>query len=123
MSKNQITVLKIEPHKAPEVITIENELHSLYQAIGCSCIEVIYLSDTALIVIDEEGKLKPNPIGNRRFRNDIIVGTMLIVGAKAPEMVSLSNKDIALYSEFFKQPHEISMEEIKAHSGWKIHFF
>lgn len=123
MSKNHITVLKIEPHKAPEVITIKNDLHTFYEIIGCSCIEVIYLSDTAIIIIDEEGKLKPNPIGNRRFRNDVIVGTMIIVGAKAPEMVSLSNEDIATYCELFQQPEEISIKEIKAHSGWKFHLF
>ena len=121
--ENSIKVLKIEPHKAPEVITIENELHALYKEIGCSLIEVIYLSPTAIIVIDEEGKLKKNPIGNRRFRNDVIVGNMLIVGSDAPEMVSLSDEDIALYSKYFEQPHNISKEEIKEHSGWKFSFF
>lgn len=120
--EKEIRVIKIEPHGTPEVITIENNIQTFYKIIGCSMVETIILSDTAFIMIDEEGKLKSNPVGNRRFRNDIIVGTMIIAGRIGSMTSSLSNEDIQRYTELFKEPEEITPEEIKEHSGWTFHF-
>lgn len=117
-----IKVLRIEPKKKPEVITIEND-YKTFRKIIDGYLEAIILSDTALILIDEEGKLKANPVGNRRFRNDIIVGTMLIVGRDEADTTELSPDDIEFYSEYFGEPEEISEREIKEHSGFRVNMF
>lgn len=120
--KNQITALLIEPHKKPEVIQVENNFKAFNKIIGGQLIEPVIMSDTAAILIDEEGKLKENRVGNRRLNGDILVGNMLIVGTHGEHITGLSEEDIALYSKMFSEPEEISDEEIEAHSGFTITF-
>ena len=55
MKEDSIQVLKIEPGKAPEVVTIPNTLEAMQQMVG-GYIEVIPLEDVCL-VCNEEGKL------------------------------------------------------------------
>ena len=118
----EIKILKIEPKREPEVIVAENSLSSMQRLVH-GYLECICLSDTAYILIDEEGKCKENPVGNRRFNGDVIVGTMLIVGVKGSEFISLSDADMERYRQMFLKPEDISLEEIKAHSGFSFSFF
>ena len=77
MKENELTVLKVEPGKAPEETTIPNTLAAMQQMVG-GYIEVVYLED-ACLVCNEEGKLIGLE-GNRRVGNDIIAGTFFLVG-------------------------------------------
>jgi hypothetical protein len=59
------------------------QLDELQGFIGGGCIELVYLPDGSLMVIDEEGKLKgftPNPVATMLYDNpdDIIVGPALV---------------------------------------------
>ena len=53
MKENELTVLKVEPGKAPEEVTIPNTLDAMQYVVG-GYIEVVYLED-ACLVCNEEG--------------------------------------------------------------------
>ena len=114
---DKIKVLKIEPNKRPEVAFVENSLKS-FQTLVNGYIETVTLEDDVVMIVDMEGKLKNNPQGNRRFRDDIIAGTMLITGRDGIHLTSLSDENIKKYSEMFAEPDDISPEEIQLHIGW-----
>lgn len=111
-----ITIIKIEPHKEPEVITIPNTLQSFKGLVG-GYIEGLGISPTAHMFVNEEGKLEGlEP--NRRFNNDILVGTILIVGVDGEDTTSLTPEQIEEYMERFKTPEDISPDEVFAASGF-----
>ena len=56
MKEDNIRVLKVEPQKEPEVVTLKNDLESMQEAVG-GLIEIIDLSETACVLCNEEGKL------------------------------------------------------------------
>ena len=114
--ETNITILKIEPHKEPEVITIPNTLESLQGLVG-GYLEGLGLSPTVHMLLNEEGKLEGlEP--NRRFNNDILVGTILIVGRDGEELTSLTAEQIQEYTNRFKTPEDIDPEELKRAPGF-----
>lgn len=77
MKEEMLTVLKVEPGKPPEEVTMPNTLEAMQKMVG-GFIEVVYLDDVCL-VCNEEGKL----VGledNRRVGDDIIAGTFFLAG-------------------------------------------
>lgn len=107
---NTLTLLRIKPGEKPEVITIPNTLESLQKEVG-GYIETLSISPTALIIVNEEGKiqgLQPN----RRFNGDILVGTILITGRYEEDIISLTPEQIALYTKQFETPEDIDPNEI-----------
>ena len=116
-----ITIIKFEPHKEPEVIDIEDSTETYRSLVG-GYLEGLALSPTAHIIINEDGKLmglEPN----RRYRGDVLVGTILIVGTCGPDIVSLTQEQINQYTEQFKTPEEISKEEVLGTMGLKFIIF
>ncbi len=104
-NESSVTILKIEPMCAPEVVTVKNTLHTFQQLVG-GFIEVIDVSDSVCILVNEEGKLNwLTP--NRRFGGDILVGTILIVGRDEENLASLSAYDLATYEALFHEPENI----------------
>lgn len=122
MKESMIRVLKIEPHKEPQVIHIKNSLESLQKEVD-GYLEIVVLSPTAMMVFNEEGKIIGLE-GNRRFNNDVIVGNIIIAGIDDNrDTCSLSDAELKTYMERFKQPEEISQEEIDSTSTFNIRFF
>ena len=122
MKEPMIRVLKIEPHKEPQVIHIKNSLESLQKEVD-GYLEIVVLSPTAMMVFNEEGKIIGLE-GNRRFNNDVIVGNIIIAGIDDNrDTCSLSDAELKNYMERFKQPEEISQEEIDSTSTFNIRFF
>lgn len=122
MKEPMIRVLKIEPHKEPQVIHIKNSLESLQKEVD-GYLEIVVLSPTAMMVFNEEGKIIGLE-GNRRFNNDVIVGNIIITGIDDNrDTCSLSDAELKTYMERFKQPEEISQEEIDSTSTFNIRFF
>jgi len=123
MKEKQIKVLKVEPLKAPEVVTIENTLESLQAAVG-GLIQITYpWRDYACIICNDEGKymgMKLNralyegeePCQKERENNqigemyDIIAGPFLVTGLSDEDgyQHSLSEEQIQAYTERFKYP-------------------
>lgn len=122
MKESMIRVLKIEPHKEPQVIHIKNSLESLQKEVD-GYLEIVVLSPTAMMVFNEEGKIIGLE-GNRRFNNDVIVGNIIIAGIDDNrDTCSLSDVELKTYMERFKQPEEINQEEIDSTSTFNIRFF
>ena len=118
MKEKEIKVLKVEPGKAPEVVFLKNKLHELQKAVSIGApstglIEIIELNNEACILCNEEGKLL-NLEPNRRFHNDIIVGTFYITGQDYQEgnLTSLPDHMIEHYTKQFAVPDIIESDEV-----------
>lgn len=115
MKEKFIRVLKVEPNKPPEEVTLKNDLADLQNAVG-GLIEFLSLDSSKGIdlMCNEEGKL----IGlepNRRVGDDVIVGTFYILKCnRNGESCSLNDKDIAEYKKRFSEPEHITKEEVEA---------
>ena len=78
MKEQKIRVLKVEPHKHPQIVELTNELEELQKAVSIGLnytglIELIELHPHVLVLCNEEGKLN-GMVANRRIGNDIICG-------------------------------------------------
>ena len=119
MKSKSIKVLRVEPMKTPVVVKLDNDLDSLQKAVSEGCdyqglIEIIPIADGVAILCNEEGKLI-NLMGNRRFGNDILVGTFYVVGDDDEgNLCSLTDKQIAFYNTMFYNPEIFTDEEIEA---------
>ena len=98
----QIRVLKVEPGKVPEEITMPNTLEALQAAVGGD-IEAVGLDTDACLVCNELGKLTGLPT-NRKVHGETIAGTFLIVGCADGEFCSLSDEDAAYYDRELSDP-------------------
>ncbi len=109
MKQKEITVLMVEPGKAPKVTTLVNQLDDLQKAVSIGApsqglIEIISLESNVCILCNEEGKL----IGlepNRRLGNDILVGVFYIIGQdRCGNLTSLSETNMQKYAKLFEKP-------------------
>ena len=113
MKEKFITVLKVEPYKPPEVVTLENELSSLQAAVD-GLIEFLPLDieNNIEILCNEEGKL----IGlepNRKVGSDIIVGVFYVLKTNLEgECCSLNQEEIEKYTERFKDTEYYTTEDV-----------
>lgn len=98
----QIRVLKLEPGKVPEEVTMSNTLEAFQSAVG-GYIETLELDSGAVLVCNEEGKLMGLP-ANRQVGGDTIAGTFLIAGSADGEFCSLTDEDAARYGREFAHP-------------------
>lgn len=100
-------VLLVEPGRYPRMVTMENNLQAMQDAVD-GPIEVVTLPD-AVIVCNEEGKqrgLPPNrPLmdNNRRIR-DVLMGTFFVCGAQDEQLTSLSEDLQKKYAAQFGKP-------------------
>lgn len=86
-------VLYKEPGKVPEEREIPNELKDLQNLVG-GYIETVRVADSAVLIMNEEGKLRglePNFILGAI--GDIIVGPVVIVGTDGEDFCSLTSHD------------------------------
>ena len=115
----EITVLKVAPMCAPEVVMLKNDLRSLQEAVSIDApsvgrIEIVNLDANIYIVCNEEGKLlglKPN----RRLGWDILCGVFYVVGIDdRGSFCSLSPSEMEQFKEIFAVPEVIASEEVEA---------
>lgn len=117
MKEREIKVLKIEPCKAPEVVTLTNELEELQKAVSIGAdyvglIEIIAIDDDICILCNEEGKLLGLE-ANRRVGRDVICGVFYILGENPDEgeLISLSDDDIEKYKAIFADTSPVVMTD------------
>lgn len=109
--KKEIKVVMVEPSKHPTITTINKDLESLQQAVG-GLIEFVNLEENTCILCNEEGKLIGLE-GNRRFYNDIIVGTFYVCGLDDDgDLISLTPSQMDRYLRMFWEPESFTQEEI-----------
>lgn len=113
MNETKIKVLKVEPMKHPEEVTLNNTLRALQAAVG-GLIEIINLEDDVYLLCNEEGKLI-DLLGNRRVGDDIIVGTFYICGGNEEgDLCSLPADKMNYYEKMFYEPEEFQKQEVQA---------
>ena len=115
--EKEITVLKVSPHKKPEVVTLKNELSALQEAVSSGVkdhhhlIQLVGVEEGVDLLLNDEGKL----IGfepNRRFGQDILVGDFYVVGTDGENLASLPQDKMEKYTARFAEPEDISEEEV-----------
>lgn len=106
-------MIVLEPHKAPYVMQIPDELEALQQAVG-GYIEVTYpFDDNAILIGNEEAKLIGLE-GNRRIGHSIYAGNLLIAADDGEGgTTDLTDEQISKYTQMFQQPEDISHEEVQ----------
>ena len=116
-------MLVIESHKAPYEAVIPDKLESLQEAVG-GYIEITYpFEDNAIVISNEESKLIGMD-GNRRVNGQIYAGPMLISADDGSgELTDLTDDQIAKYTEMFRNPEEISQEEVETDTGFTFYSF
>lgn len=118
MNENEITVLKVEPGKVPEQITIPNTLKAMQELVG-GHIEIVDYQG-ACLVCNEEGKLldlEPN----RRVGQDVITGTFFLANSDLEgNLCSLSQEDLAHFQQQFAQPEALKQKDVQDAFGFRI---
>lgn len=108
--ENKIKVLMVEPGKKAYEAEIGTELHDLYAALDCDCIQTFYpYKDLVVLVCDDEGKLngsRPNRAiyGEDGKMMDIIFGKFFICDCSTSEFKSLPDNMMEKYKNQFLMP-------------------
>ena len=117
---NIMRVVYVEPNKpayeAEVVGTLEGE-----QAAVQGYIEAIYFekTDDVLIIGNEEAKLIGME-GNRHVGEDIIAGPFFVCGTSGSSFRGLTDEEVTKYMDRFKEPEQISQEEVQGTIGYTI---
>lgn len=106
-TSKEMDVLLVEPGCYPRMVTIENSLQAMQEAVG-GPIEVVSLPDAA-IVCNEEGKLKGLPpnrplMDENHHIQDVLRGTFFVCGEQGEQLTSLSEGLLDKYASQFYQP-------------------
>lgn len=108
----KIRVLIVEPIGEPKEEEIEHSLEKMQSIVG-GLIEFVALEENVDLICNEEGKINNLPI-NRIVTNDVICGTFFITGHKNGDTISLTDKQIQKYKNYFKlRKHTIPIALIK----------
>lgn len=106
----KITVLVVEPGKAPYEKKIDPDLSSLQHEVG-GYIQTVFPfeDDTVVLICDEEGKLTGKEL-NRALRDedghiyDVVAGTFLLTGLSEESFSSLGKDQMQKYKAYYKTP-------------------
>ena len=114
MQKEMMTVLVVEPMKAPYVKSIPNELEDLQQAVGGD-IEMTYpFEDEVGILLNGNGKFEGLPLNRALYDDrgqvyDAIAGTFLVVGLTEDDFTSLTLEQIEKFKEKYQSPEVFTL--------------
>ena len=113
---SKIRVLIVEPGKEPYEARIENTLGTL-QSIVDGYIEMIPMESGVDLIVNDEGKCLNLPF-NRYITGNMLVGTIIVIGIKNGETISLSPELAEKYKKYFAlNNHEHIVEYFKAAYG------
>lgn len=107
-------ILAVDKYEEPVVKEIGNTLEDMQKYV-MGHIETVTLSNTAVLVCNEDGKLAdftPNrilKIGHNQEIQDIIRGDFFICGWAEDEFCDISDEDIEEYTKMFARPETLFM--------------
>ncbi len=106
-----ITVVKCEPGKMAEVITINSELESLQENVGGGFIQAYYpFEEQVCIVCNDEGKINGMSLNRAIYDKgkitEIIAGPFFICDSSTTNFKSLSKEQQEKYLKQFKYPEQ-----------------
>lgn len=110
-------IVYVEPGKKPYIAEIHHTLDAMQKAVD-GYIEVIYCHDDATCCVGNEEAKLIGMKGNRHYceGRGIIAGPFFVVGLGEEDFRSLTDEEADKYMEFYKEPEEISDEEVAADS-------
>lgn len=115
-------ILAIARYAEPVVQEISNSLEDMQKYV-MGYIETVTLSETAMLVCNEEGKLAgftPNRILKIGSSQDVIHGDFFICGWSGDEFCDISDEDVEKYTKIFSKPEIFFMPVwVKASRVWK----
>lgn len=105
----KITVLVVEPMKAPYIKEISNELEALQKEVGGDIESVISSDESVELVCNALGKLRNLPPNRGRYNEngemyDVIMGTFLIVGTTEDAYGSLTQEQVDKFMREYQIP-------------------
>ena len=118
---NLMRVVYVEPNKPAYVAEVEHTLKGEQRAVK-GYIEPVYIEDDGTCLIcNEEAKLEGME-GNRRIGDgsSIIAGPFFVVGLTEDDFRGLTDSEVMKYMDRFKEPEQISQEEVQADIGFTI---
>ena len=104
-------ILAIDKYEEPVVKEIENNLKDMQRYV-MGHIETITLSETAMLVCNDVGKLAdltPNRILKIGNSHDVIRGDFFICGWSGDEFCDISDDDVEKYTKMFSKPDVLFM--------------
>ena len=109
--------------KKPFISEVEHKLDAEQKAVK-GYIEVIYIGDNDVCLVgNEEAKLMGME-GNRRIgESTIIAGPFFAVGLTEDDFRSLSDEEASKYMEVFKNPEQITQEQVEEDMAFEIYTF
>ena len=119
--KNLMRVVYVEPNKPAYVAEVEHTLEGEQRAVK-GLIEPVYIeNDGTCLICNEEAKLEGMD-GNRRFGDGsfIIAGPFFVVGLTEDDFRGLTDTEVMKYMDRFKEPEQISQEEVQRDMGITI---
>ena len=104
-----MTVLIIEPGKAPREAEVGNGLESLQKTVGGDIQAVYPYDEQVALICHEEGKILGLPLNRALYDEqgrmfDIVAGTFIVCGLSEGNFASLSPEDMAKFKEQFHHP-------------------
>ena len=116
---NLMRVVYVEPNKPAYEAEVEHSLRGEQRAVK-GLIEPVYIeNDGTCLICNEEAKLEGMD-GNRRFGSSIIAGPFFVVGLTEDDFRSLTDSEVTKYMDRFKEPEQISQEEVQGDMGFTI---
>jgi len=113
-------MLVVEPHKEPYEMVIPEGLEPLQQAVG-GIIDCTYpFDDNTYVISNDEAKCMGLD-GNRRIYGSIYAGVFLIAADDGyGGTADLTDEQVEKYTEMFREPEEISPEEVQDDMGFTV---
>lgn len=116
---NKMKVLVVEPLKRPQVQEFSGSLNSMQDIVGGRVHATHPFEDSVNVITMDMGKLIEQPM-NRVLRDkdgkidDVICGAFIICGVSDEDFISLTDEQIARYTQLFYVP------EVFLHIGGRI---
>lgn len=95
-------IVIVEPNKPAYIKDVEDSLKAFQELVG-GYIEAVTLNSQAVLICNEEGKLRGlEP--NRRVGVDMICGTFFICGTDGEEFEGLTDEQLKYWAWVFREP-------------------
>ena len=104
---DKMTILVVEPGKAPYAKEIDDSLAEMQRLVGGSIEGTYPYDDPVAVICNGEGKLKGLPpnrplTGPDGVPYDMIHGTFFVAGLGAEDFCSLTDEQVRRYQEVFR---------------------
>lgn len=114
--RTTIDVIMVEPMKPPRMVTLNDNLESMQEAVGGWIEEYMPFTDEVALICNEEGKMNGMPLNRAIYGEDgrlldVIAGPFFIAYApiESENFLSLPEDLKQKYMQEFKQPQDFVM--------------